>query len=87
MCVRNYRKKAFKDIIKLIGKQAIIKLIGKTHRDKAFIKNWTPVSLLNADLEILSKPLSGKLKNVQPDLIFSLQTAYVKTDILVKAGE
>ena len=47
-------------------------------RDKRFIKNWGPISLLNVDLKIISKALSEKLKKVLPDLISSQQTAYVK---------
>ena len=54
--------------------QAIIKLIEKEDRDKRFIKNWRPISLLNVD----SKALSEKLKEILPDLISWQQTAYVK---------
>ena len=59
-------------------RQAIIESIGKKDRDKRFIKNWWPVSLLNVDSKIISKAVSEKLKQVLPDLIFSQQTAYVK---------
>ena len=52
-------------------RQAIIKLIEKKDRDKSFIKNWKPISLLNVDLKILSKALSEKLKRSFPDLISS----------------
>ena len=51
--------------------QAIIKLIEKEDRDKRFIKNWRPISLLNVDSKIISKALSENLKEVLPDLIFS----------------
>ena len=37
--------------------QAIIKLIEKKDRDKRFIQNWRPISLLNVDLKIISKAL------------------------------
>ena len=68
-------------------RQAIIKLIEKKDRDKRFIKNWRPISLLNVDLKIISKALSEKLKKVFPDLISSQQTRMLKTDILVKTGD
>ena len=33
-------------------RQAIIKLIEKKDRDKRYIKNWRPISLLNVDKNI-----------------------------------
>ena len=42
--------------------QAIIKLIEKKDRDKRYIKNWRPISLLNVDTKIISKALA-KIKN------------------------
>ena len=59
-------------------RQAIVKLIEKNDKDKRFIKNWRPISLLNVDSKIISKALSQKLKEVLPDLISSQQTVYVK---------
>ena len=67
-------------------RQAIIKLIEKKDRDKRFIKNWRPISLLNVDLKIISKALSEKLKKVLPDLISSQQTAYVKNRHIGESG-
>ena len=55
--------------------QAIIKLIEKKDRDKKFIKNWRPISLLNVGSKIISKALSEKPKEVPPDSIPSQQTA------------
>ena len=40
--------------------QAIIKLIEKKDRDKRYIKNWRPISLLNVDTKIVSKALSER---------------------------
>ena len=50
-------------------RQAIIKLIEKKDRDKRYIKNWRPISLLNVDTKIISKALSERLKNVLSSLI------------------
>ena len=58
----------------------------KKDRDKRFIKNWRPVSLLNVDLKIISKALSEKLKEVLPDLISSQQRAYVKNRQIGQSG-
>ena len=35
--------------------QAVIKLIEKKERDKRFIKNWRPISLLNVTIKLLLK--------------------------------
>ena len=59
-------------------KEAIIRLIEKKDKDKRFIQNWRPTSLLNVVLKIISKALSEKLKKILPDLISAQQTAYIK---------
>ena len=67
-------------------RQAVIKLTEKEDRDKRFIKNWRPMTLLNVDLKIISKALSEKPKKVLPDLISSQQTAYVKNRNISERG-
>jgi hypothetical protein len=59
-------------------RQAIIRLIEKKDRDKTYIDNWRPISLLNVDLKIISKVLANRLKTVLNKIITSEQTAYVK---------
>ena len=59
-------------------RQAIIKLIEKKDKDKRFIENWRPISLLNIDTKILSKCIASRLIPVLPSVISSDQTAYVK---------
>ena len=75
-----------KGILNTSQRQAIIKLIEKKDRDKRFIQNWRPISLLNVDLKIISKALSEKLKKVLLDLISSQQTAYVKNRYIGECG-
>ena len=58
----------------------------KKDRDKRFIKNWRPISLLNVDTEILSKALAAKLKPVLPSTISSNQTAYVEKRCISESG-
>ena len=66
--------------------ESVIKLIEKKDRDKRYIKNWRPISLLNVDTRILSKAILSKLKTVLPTLISSQQTAYVKNRFIGESG-
>ena len=67
-------------------RQAIIKLIEKKGKDKRFIKNWRPISLLNVDYKIASKALAERLKKILPVLISHEQTAYVKDRFICKTS-
>ena len=67
-------------------KQAVIKMLEKKDKDKRFIKNWRPISLLNTDMKIISKVLSTRIKSVLPYLISSNQMAYVKNRFINKSG-
>ena len=64
----------------------MIKLIEKKDRDKRFIKNWRPISLLNIDYKIISKLFATRLKDVLPSLISSEQTAYVVKRFIGEVG-
>ena len=59
-------------------RQAIIKLLEKSDKDRRFIKNWRPISLLNIDVKILTKALATKLKKVLNSIVGINQTAYVE---------
>ena len=75
-----------KGYLTISQRQAIIKLLEKKDRDKRYIKNWRPISLLNVDLKIISKAIAAKLKNVMPSIISSNQTAYVKNRFIGENG-
>ena len=45
-------------------KQAVIKNVGKKDKDKRFIKNWRPISMLNTGMKIIIKVLSTIIKNI-----------------------
>ncbi len=47
-------------------------------KDRRFIKNWRPISLLNIDVKILNKALAKKLKGVLKSIVGANQTAYVE---------
>ena len=67
-------------------RQAVIKLIEKKERDKRFIKNWRPISILNVDYKIIAKALATRLKETLPKPISFQQTAYVKNRFIGEGG-
>ena len=67
-------------------RQAIIKLLQKPNKDKRYVANWRPISLLNFDLKIISKSLATRLKNVLGKLIDARQTAYVNERFIGESG-
>ena len=67
-------------------KQTVIKLFEKKDKNKSFIKNWRPISLLNVDYKIISKALGSKLKKVLPNFIWPQQTAHVKNRLIGESG-
>ena len=59
-------------------RQAIISLIEKHGKDRLYIKNWRPISLLNVDYKIATKALALRVKKVLPYIIHTDQTGYVE---------
>ena len=66
-----------KGVLTASQSQAVITLVEKNGRDKRYIKNWRPISLLNVDAKIISKVMAHRLEKVIGTLISSDQTAYV----------
>ena len=58
----------------------------KKDRDKRFVKNWRPFSLLNVETKIISTLLAEKLNHVLPEIIPSNQIAYVKDRCISESG-
>ena len=52
-------------------------MIEKKGRDKRYLKNWRPISLLNVDTKLLSNVLACRIKKVIATLVSSDQIAYV----------
>ena len=67
-------------------RQAVMKLLEKKDKDKRFISNRRPISLLNADYKIISKNFAPRLKKVLPNLISSQQTACVAKRCINESG-
>ena len=60
-------------------KQAIITLIEKKEKDRRWIKNWKPISLVNVDINIGSKAIAKRLETVLLHIIIHYdQNALVK---------
>ena len=49
----------------------------KNYKDKRFLKNWRPISLINVDAKIASKAIALRIKKVIGKLVHCEQTAYV----------
>lgn len=56
----------------------LMKIIYKRKGDKALLKNFRPITMLNTDLKILAKVLANRLKNVLPSIIETNQAYGVK---------
>ena len=67
-------------------RQAIIKLLEKPNKDKIYISNWSPISLLNFYLKMISRSLATRVRNVLSILIDSRQTAYVNERFMYESG-
>ena len=62
------------------------KINRKKGRDKRYIQNWRPISLLNVDVKLISKALAKRLKNVLPEIISPNKNAYVKNRCISEGG-
>ena len=67
-------------------KQATIKLIKKKDRDKGFIKNWRPISLVNVDMKLMSKLLASRLKSVISTIVNENQVAHLNNRFISESG-
>ena len=64
--------------VSISQKRGIISLIPKKDKDKKYLKNWRPISLLNNDYKIVTKALALRLEKLLPTIISPNQTGYVK---------
>ena len=65
---------------------AAISVTEKKERDKWFIKNWRPISLLNVNYKVIAKALATRFKKTLPELISFQQTVYVKNRFICEGG-
>ena len=57
-------------------KQGIIKLIEKKNKDKRYVANWRPISLLNVDVKIAYKAIT--LRPGSYVELFMCRTKYIR---------
>ena len=67
-----------KGSLSITQKLGVISLILKKDKDKNYLKNWRPMSLLNNDYKIATKAIALRLEKVLPTIISSSQTGYVR---------
>ena len=80
------RKSFLKEEFSKSQKQAVITLIKKNDKDKRYIQNWRPLSLLNTDVKVLAKVMAQRLKKTLPFLIAANQSAYVDGRFISEGG-
>jgi hypothetical protein len=78
MLVDSFNEAYYHGKLSISQRQAVITLIEKKGKDRIFIKNWHPISLLNCDYKMASKALATRLKPLLPKIIYTDQTGFVK---------
>ena len=58
-------------------KEGLITCIPKGDKDKQYLKNWRPISLLNVSYKLFSSCIANRIKTVLPDIINEDQTGFV----------
>lgn len=58
-------------------RSGILTLIPKKDKDRTFLANWRPLSILNFDYKLLAKIIAHRMKTYLPKLIDPDQTGYV----------
>ncbi len=59
-------------------RRGVITLIPKKDKDRLFLKNWRPITLLNVDYKLLAKTLASRISKLLPMIISEDQTGYIK---------
>ena len=58
-------------------KQGVITCIPKGNKDKSYLKNWRPISLLNVSYKIASSSIAFRIKNILGKIINDDQTGFL----------
>lgn len=65
-------------ILSLEQRRSIITLIPKKDKDRRYLKNWRPISLLNVDYKIISKAMATRLQAVLGSIIHQDQKGFMR---------
>ena len=65
-------------IFPLSTRRGIISLLPKKNKDKRYISNARPLSILNVDNKIIAKAMDNRLRTVLPSIISEDQTGFLK---------
>ena len=71
-------KRLNKGKMSITQKQGVITCFPKEGKDKNFLKNWRPITLLNTAYKIASSCIAQRLKSVLPKLIHEDQKGFLK---------
>lgn len=58
--------------------QSIITCIPKEGKDRRYMSNWRPISLMNVDMKVASSVIANRLKKVLPYIISDTQKGFMK---------
>ena len=58
--------------------QGVITCIPKENKDRRYMSNWRPISLLNTDLKIASAAIANRFKKVLGGIISDTQKGFMK---------
>ena len=64
--------------LSLSKKQGVITCLPKEGKQKEFIKNWRPISLLNIDYKLASSCISNRFQSIMHKLISNTQSGFMK---------
>ena len=64
--------------LSITQRQGIIKVVPKKRKNRLYLENWRPISLLNIDYKIATKTITDRISKVLLKLIHEDQTGYVK---------
>lgn len=75
--LRSINKAFFHGQLSLTQRQGIITILPKLGKQREFLKNWRPISLLNVSYKILSACLANRIKQVMSHLIHNDQKGFI----------